>query len=97
MITAQATFGDLTDLLALAPPFTLGTDASPPPPSAVRVQFDVAATVTIDDRGYARVVLHDPLGHAPGDRIPLWSVAEGRPIGALTVSTGVIRNGQSLI
>ena len=97
MIIAQDPVGDLTDLPNLAPMFFLTPDASRAPTFAVREQFDVTASVTVDDRGYARVVIHDPLGRLPGDRIPLWSVAEDRLIGDLTVGTGVIKNGHATV
>jgi hypothetical protein len=60
-------------------------------------QFEVSATVTIDERGVARVVIHSQLGRSLGDSIPLWSVTEDRQIGKMTISSGVIKNGHTII
>ena len=59
--------------------------------------YDRSATITIDEKGYARVMINDNLGYSLGDRIPLWSEVEGRLIGELEVRPGPIRNGHTII
>ena len=60
-------------------------------------EYNISATVTIDINGYARVIIHDRLGHNVGDRIPLWSVTAGKVIGEMTVELGTIKNGHTII
>jgi hypothetical protein len=63
----------------------------------VREQYDVPATVTIDDQGYARIIIHSNLGRSIGDSIPLWSVTQNKQIGEITIGPGTIRNGHAII
>ncbi len=75
------------------------SETEPDPKSQYKVQeqYDVSATVTIDDQGLARIVINSNLGRAVGDHIPLWSMTDQKQIGQISIGSGFIRNGHGII